>query len=222
MEDGLSTIEALAIFIAIIVVVAFALFYLDSKKKTKREKIADAVDKFTDSTTDFLSNTAHKIFDSQEKKEKKNAINNLLFLFQKFQEHAWFYDYGVTKKKIDDAFEYESNKQSFDVLDISKKEWIEYGGMCYYAGILEDYNYSKWNGKKDKVSKGVREIILNPRDNSDLFISRKNNLVEALEHFNISEVEWIEYGDVVLDMHGIRDKIQVWYEGVLKRNDLID
>ena len=71
----------------------------------------------------------------------------------------------------------------------------------------------------DCLNKIMIDSIISPYKTSELSLA-KENIKEALEYFNISESDWIEYGDAVINMKNIDFDPNIQHIGNLNPLDI--
>lgn len=106
-------------------------------------------------------------------------------------------------------------KTALNLLDLSYERWQQVATKLYYWGIIVVLSRNEvgsyYSPKKAYVrnAKDHRADIINSKFYSvykfgqDIEKVRTTLIKEALEYFGINEIEWIEYGDAVINMGNI-------------------
>lgn len=99
---------------------------------------------------------------------------------------------------VDDHF-----RKSLDILGLSEDRWKKIGFHLFYVGVIRAMSRDSSDYSKKRPEYIRQDIIDNWADHG--LKDEVLTLKEALAYFNISEEEWIKYGDTVIEMHNIND-----------------
>lgn len=177
-----------------------------SDKETKKERIADAVGQFAHESADKIADIATRITEPESKKDKREAITALLFRLQNILS----FKYGDNKsgrQHLDSFFAIDDSiRKSLQILSISDNQWDVLTMRIYYIGLIfrssrDISDYSKKKSKQERNS-----IITEWGESKHLELQEHREvLLTALSYFNISDDNWIEYGDSVIQMYNLCD-----------------
>lgn len=96
----------------------------------------------------------------------------------------------------------ESFEKSLNLLGLSAERWKQIGKHMFYIGVIK-YLSREHSDYTKKNQDFIRNSILNDWVKDPHMKDYPDTLREALGYFNISEEEWIKYGDTVIDMYNI-------------------
>lgn len=183
----------------------------DSNKETTKEKYGEAIGHVAHSTADSIARIAHDIAEPAKKKELRLAKEALAYRNGQLYRYEYYSQKEHIEKllTVDGAF-----KSSLDKLGITEKRWLKIGKHMFYVGAIiklsrDSFDYSKKN------SENMRYDILHNWD--DCLKEYSDTLKEALAYFNISETEWIKYGDAVINMYNINDNRDIEEDGYISQ-----
>lgn len=199
-----------AIYIILILLLFFHLEAQRYEGKTNKEKYGNAIGYMVQSVANKVSNIAQDIVEPHEKtsrryaKEELAEHNSMLYRLYRFS-HTYDDPSNELEKHliVDSSFRY-----SLDVLGLSEDQWKKIAIHIFYVGWIR-YCSRVFNDFSSKLSEDDRKRIITlsfdpPFEymNSE---KRTKTIKAALSYFNISEEEWIKYGDTVIEMHKIND-----------------
>lgn len=187
----------------IVVVVLFLLItnYDNSKKETTRERIGDAVSKTAYDAADTVSEISNKITQLAEPAEKKKIRLAKELLSQKnwgftHCEHIKSNDLNCMLK-VDDIF-----REALSTLGLNEDEWKVFAKDLFFRSKIIEYSFlNDITHTKETEPSTRRSIIENEAIGSFSWGDSHDEIIEALNHFNIDSQEWAEYGYVVVLMH---------------------
>ena len=184
-----------ALFITILGKVA------DQKKGTTSQKIGNAIGDIAHNTASVISTSARRLTETPEEKKirmnKGVVANKNTHLF-----HTQYYDEDTRKR----LFTIDQNlKSSLEFLGISEETWKRLAKKLFYLGILKHLAYgpAPYYRKYDKYYR--EHQIKEGADLNNKYRFLHLPLIEALDYYNISYQEWIDYGEVVVAMHNLAE-----------------
>lgn len=131
-----------------------------------------------------------------------NRYNYMLFFSYSVDS---YHDKDKTIKNLREWIDIDQVKSALDILELSYECWEQVATNLYYWGIIVTLSRTKSYYQDIKYlrnDKKIRSDIIN-----SVYIFGYNTekmstdlIKEALEYFNISESDWIEYGDAVINM----------------------
>ena len=191
-----------AIFL-LVVVFLFMLIanYDNSKKETKRERIGDAVSKTAYDAADTISDISNKITQLAEPADKKKIRQAKEMLSQK--------NWGLTRcehiksndlnrmLEVDDSF-----REALSALGLNEGEWKVFAKDLFFRSKIIEYSFlNDITHTKETEPSTRKSIIENETIGTFSWGENHDEIIEALNHFNIDPQEWVEYGYVVVLMH---------------------
>lgn len=199
----------------LVILALIALFFIyllaqESNREKRVEKYGEAVNKFAHMVADEVGSFAQNITESAVQKSVRLAQEDLanrnghLYRFKMY----WDEEYLNDLLSIDDSF-----KNSLDILGVTAEIWDRLSRDLLYIGILrkesrEIYDYSK---KNTKYSRHCTMFERNPGGSNHNY----KMIISALQHFNISAEEWVEYGDAVVEMYDLMEKDYIRKYGII-------
>lgn len=202
--------ETVIVIVAIVFFVIY-LFAQDSKKETTREKYGEAIGQVAHSAASTIAGIAHNIAEPANQKEIRLAREALAYR----NGQLFRFEYYSEKERIKELLDVdESFEKSLNLLGLSAERWKKIGKHMFYVGVIkylsrEHYDYTKKN------QDFIRKRILNEWGKDPHMKDYPDTLRKALGYFNISEEEWIKYGDAVIDMYNINDNKDVEEYGII-------
>ncbi len=104
-------------------------------------------------------------------------------------------------------------KNALDTLNVSEQIWKQVAEKLFHIGVIRKMAYWDRRFYKQKCDKIRRKEIVYDDYNlpNGNFLEKEDSdyLRGALNYFNIPYQEWIEYGDIVIDMHNLEDDINL-------------
>lgn len=197
--------------IVFVVVLAIYLAAQDSKKETTREKYGDAMGQVANSVANTIAGVAHDIAEPSNKKDIRLARealadrNGRLYRFELYSNKA----YAKKLLEVDESFE-----KSLRLLGLSAERWEKIGKHMFYIGVIR-YLSREHSDYTKKNQESYRNHILKELDKDPDMKDYPDTLRDALGYFNISEDEWIKYGDTVIEMHNINDNKDIEEYGII-------
>ena len=125
------------------------------------------------------------------------------------------FEYYSEKERIKELLDVdESFEKSLSLLGLSAERWKKIGKHIFYVGVIK-YLSREHSDYTKKNQDFIRNSILNDWVKDPNLKDYPDTLREALGYFNISEEEWIKYGDTVIDMYNINDNKDVEEYGII-------
>lgn len=187
-------------FCACIIFLILWLNTLGSKKETTREKYGEAIIKIVCSVANMIAKITFYITEPTNKRKIRLAKEVLAMRNGLLYEYRFLSNYKETVErylKVDESF-----KKSLDVLELPEERWRIIGKHLFYVGVIRRLSYCDSNYEDSvRLRNGVLSEWVKDRRMAD----QSNALREALNYFNISEDDWIKYGDYVIKMYNIND-----------------
>jgi hypothetical protein len=140
---------------------------------------------------------------AETKKERKlREAHNVITRYNSMLFFAYFrdfynYDKDRTIKFLRERIDINQVKSALDILELSYTYWEQVASKLYYWGIIVKLSRYKIEHKQ------YIEYTRNSKENRLHCINSDKLIKEALDYFNISEYDWIEYGDAVISMNDI-------------------
>lgn len=181
------------------IIIIFVLLEASASKGSPKEKLNSAVITVASEVAGGVINTANAILESSSEKEIRLA-----------REYVWhrncdIYNYNsyLDRKSIKDLVGVEEQlSKKLKVLNIPEKKWTKVARMLLLIGVIVHIEGESKTGN-DIYSVHFRERIL--EDYKDGGLYNVPLLLKALKVLKIPVREWIKYGDVVIDMHNLRN-----------------
>ena len=201
--------------IIIFLVIAFFIYLMaqDSNKKTTKERYGDAVGQLATLIADTVGGIARSITESSDSKALRIAREELALRNGDIYRWSTHYFFGDQEKLfvVDDNF-----RNNLNVLHLSEDAWKMMAKEIFYIGIIrlqsrESHDYSS------KKSKHIREDMMTSWSNNNSLKELIDLIKEALDYFHIPYSEWIEYGDVVIEMHNLLENRTIKEFGIIGR-----
>lgn len=187
--------------IGVIITIAIIIYFLaqNSKKNTKQEKYGEAVSELAQMTADKISGVAYSITEPANKKKIRLANEVLASRHGRLYRTKSYWDENNKDRllKIDNYL-----KNALDVLELSEEKWYKLGLMFYHIGAIRKLSRSSLDYSK-KLPKSDRKHMLTDWREDDLLKEQINALEQALAFFDIRTVDWVEYGDAVIEMYNL-------------------
>lgn len=200
--------------IFVIAAIVFLIVYLvaqDSKKETTREKYGDAIGQVAHSAASTIAGIAHDIAEPASKKEIRLAKEALAYR----NGRLYRFEYYSEKERVQELlYVDESFEKSLNLLGLSAERWQKIGKHLFYVGVIK-YLSREHSDFTKKNQDFIRDSILNEWVKDPHMKDYSDTLREALSYFNISEDEWIKYGDTVLEMYNINDNKDIEEYGII-------
>ena len=192
--------ETIFVIVGIIALFIY-LIAQDSKKETAKERYGEAVGTLAQMTADGISSFAHNISEPASKRELRLAKENLARRNGSLYRFDWFSDKEYLEKllTVDEKF-----NESLKLLGLTEQRWMKIAYHLLYVGTIRKLSRDTSDYTK-KNSESYRSHMLNDWRNDNLYKDSADMLCRSLTYFNISEGEWIKYGDTVIEMHNIND-----------------
>ncbi len=211
-----------AIFIILILLLFFHLEAQRYKGKTNKEKYGNAIGYMAQSVANKASTIAQDIAEPAEKvsiryaKEDLAEHNSMLYRLYIFS-HTYDDPSNEFEKHliVEDSFKY-----SLDVLGLSEDWWKKIATHIFYVGWIR-YCSRVFQDFPRKLREDDRYRIITLSFDppfeymNEHWEKRTETLKAALSYFNISEEEWIKYGDTVIEMHNINDTFEIEKYGLI-------
>lgn len=125
------------------------------------------------------------------------------------------FEYYSEKEHIKELLDVdESFEKSLNLLGLSAERWKKIGKHLFYVGVIK-YLSREHSDYTKKNQDFIRKMILNEWCKDPLMKDYPDTLRKALGYFNISEEEWIKYGDTVIDMYNINDNKDIEEYGII-------
>lgn len=191
----------LAIIIILIVALVIYLYAQDSNKETTKEKYGDAVGKLAHATANTIGDIAQNLTESDDNRKKRVAREKLadkngrIFDIGKWLGTGSYEHYF----EVDDSF-----RDALKTMGLAEDIWKKMAKDLFYLGIIH-YLSKTGIGQKENTTKSYREHMFSTWPTDPFFKDNISLLKEALDNFNIPYSEWIDYGDVVVQMHSLLD-----------------
>lgn len=194
-----STLVIIAIIVLGIIIWMYAQKHSD---EPTIDKYTNAVKDLSVDSAEFIGTSIKRLTESEEKKRIRLAEENIA----KHNSYLFYektYEPGCLNRllHIDDSF-----RNSLDLIGLSEDQWSIIGRKLFYIGVIKKLSRDSSNYAKQNASSTRKAIIEEwPNHFYPETKSSANYLIEALAYFDILQNEWIQYGDVVLDMYSICD-----------------
>lgn len=192
-----------AVLFLLVVAILFLLIsnFDNSKKETTRERIGDAVSKTAYDAADTISDISNKITKLTEPADKKKirlakeALAQKNWIFFRC-EHLHSEDLDRLTM-VNDSF-----RDALSTLELNEDEWKVFAKDTFFRSKIIEYSFINDPTHTKETDPSTRKsIALNETIGSFSWGKSHDELIEALNHFNIDPNEWIEYGYVVVMMH---------------------
>ena len=181
----------------------------EQKKGTTSEKIGTAICEIAHGTARTVSSIAFSLTESTEHKNIRLAEETVADR----NTDLYYFDLYGNEEYLQRKFTIDNNlKQALNTLDIAEDTWKRVAMKLFYIGTIKKMAYGDKRGFKDKLNKSYREVIVKGGFYMNgKFIEKRDTkyLFESLDYFNIPHKEWIDYGDVVIDMHNLNDDKEI-------------
>ena len=200
--------------VIVIVAIVFFVIYLfahDSKKETTREKYGEAIGQVAHSAASTIADIAHDITEPASKKEIRIARETLAYRNGQLYRFEYYSENERIKELLDVD---ESFEKTLNLLGLSAERWKKIGKHIFYVGVIK-YLSREHSDYTKKNQDFIRKRILNEWGKDPHMKVYPDTLRKALGYFNISEEEWIKYGDTVIDMYNINDNKDVEEYGII-------
>ena len=211
--------------IVILVILAFLAFFViplhfyDKAEKSMRKSVKGQLKYFLGNIFYSLGKLymkfGRKLAETKKEREIRMAneiikqYNYMLFFSYFFDV---YHDKDETIRYLRKSIDLHQVKSALDVLGLSYKCWEQTATKLYYWGIIvtmsrdkrgrnryyQDIKYIR--NDKQKRSNIINSVYIYGYDTERICTVL---IKEALEYFNISESDWIEYGDAVINMKNI-------------------
>lgn len=200
--------------IFVVAAIVFLIVYLvaqDSKKETTREKYGEAIGQIAHSTASTIAGIAHDIAEPASKKEIRLAKEALAYRNGRLYRFEYYSEKERIKELlcVDESFE-----KSLNLLGLSAERWQKIGLHLFYVGVIKYLSRDHFDYTK-KNQDFYRNHILNEWVKDPHMKDYSDTLREALNYFNISEDDWIKYGDTVIEMYNINDDKDIEQFGII-------
>lgn len=214
-----------AIFIIFIISVLLLFFHLEAQRykgKANKEKYGNAIGYMAQSVANKASTIAQNITEPNEMvsiryaKEALAEHNSMLYRLYIF---SYTYDDPSDELEkhliVDNSF-----RHSLDVLGLSEDHWKKIAIHIFYVGWIR-YCSRVFQDFPKKLHEDDRKEIITlsfkyPFEYMNEYWEKKTETLKAaLSYFNISEEEWIKYGDTVIEMHNINDNFEIERYGLI-------
>lgn len=193
--------ETIAIVLMAIMVIGVIFVFIsiashDSKKETKRERMAETAGNMAVEAATGFSNLVKNMAEPEDKKKirlARHALaerNRSLYEFTDYSDK----DYRNRLFAIDDEF-----KNALDTLGLSETQWKRLASYMFFIGPIDRFSYYSYD-KNKKNTESNRLYIMQEGDKDDV-----EALKEALSYFHIKEEDWIKYGDAVIGMYDLEN-----------------
>lgn len=193
-------------FIVTIILILLFLIYLaslGSTKKTKRERYGEAVGNLAKSAANSISHIAYNLTKPADKKRYDKALevlavkNTLIFRKPLFTRKG----YLESCFEIDERF-----KKALIELNLSEERWKKLATELLYLGLIINLSRDR-SGNKE--TEDYRNNIINEwryESSGDFWQIVAEYLLKALNYYNVSEQDWIKYGDSVVGMYNLTER----------------
>ena len=194
---------SIVIFLGIVLLFFFFAHLTESHEETTKEKIGDAISQTAIGAAKQIDSISRKLTEPQEKKRRRLATEalarkNAHFVYCRYTRSKDLESYLV----IDDAF-----REALTILGLGEKEWKELAIDLFFHEKILEISFLNDTTRTKETEKSTRKSIIENEikylDYRSTWGETHDDIVEALNHFNIAAEEWIEYGYVVLAMHHI-------------------
>ena len=185
-------ILVILIILALIFIQAFA---TSSKKETKKERYAEAVGQFAEGVSGKIGGFAFSMTEPKDKKKLRLAKERLALKNTDLFYHEFYGDDEETDElfRVDEFF-----RKDLKLLGLSEDNWQDMARRLFHLGAIRKLSRSSSN-YLEKLPKDVREIFMQ----NENYLTEA--LVKALNYFEISTSDWINYGDAVIEMYNLTD-----------------
>lgn len=192
-----------AVLFLIVVAVLFMLIsnFDNSKKETTRERIGDAVSKTAYDAAETVSDISNKITQLAEPADKKKIRQAKELLSQKnweftHCEHTKSYDLNRILE-VNESF-----REALSTLGLNEDEWKVFAKDLFFRSKIIEYSFLNDITHTKETELSIRKsIIENENIGTFSWGEIHDEIIEALNYFNIDSQEWVEYGYVVVLMH---------------------
>lgn len=193
-------------FIVTIILILLFLIYLaslGSTKKTKRERYGEAVSHLAKSAANSISQVAYNLTVPADKKRYNKAMEVLAVKNTLIFREPLLTRQGYLERcfEIDERF-----KKALIELNLSEERWKKLATELLYIGLIIHLSQ---DSEGNKHTEDYRNNIINKwryESPDDFWQIEAEYLLKALNYYNVSEQDWIKYGDSVVGMYNLTDK----------------
>lgn len=201
----------MTLLVILIIVGLLALLSLatDSKKETRKERYADAIEGLATNLSDGISSTVQSLAEPANKKELRMAREQLAIRHGKLYR---FYDYEDISLKKELLFVDDRLGVALNIVGISEERWNNLANRIFHIGSIRKLSRTPSN-YLEKYDQGIREAILERNTWHGKAVK------DGVSYFNIPISDWIKYGDAVIEMYNLEDDsdyVEFGYSTVIK------
>lgn len=214
VASAVSFLEALIIIgaIATLIIYLVILHYYDKfDEEDAIPRLIDAISCSSESLVEHIAKEYSYIFESKAEHELRVAKIMVARRTKVLYLNAIHNNDPDSKSRL---IEVSGNfNHALEILGLSVERWEKMANEILYLGIIKYYSGAP-GVYKDNIKKENRQGFIE-------YINREENLrfynqfIEALQYFNISNEDWIQYGEEIIQVYNIKRNTDIEQYGFL-------